>query len=45
MYYPSKDEISDYLELNLTTGEYIAINNNGNIVDPIPILESERNDK
>ena len=24
---------------------YIAINNNGNIVDPIPILESERNDK
>lgn len=25
---PSKDEISDYLELNLTTGEYIAINNN-----------------
>lgn len=25
---PSKDEISDYLRLNLTTGEYIAINNN-----------------
>lgn len=25
---PSKDEISDYLELNLSTGEYIAINNN-----------------
>ena len=24
---------------------YIAINNNGNIIDPIPILESERNDK
>lgn len=24
---------------------YIVINNNGNIVDPIPILESERNDK